>query len=193
MFGGWVLVPVIVGLVAAARRLGLSPVYRSPLAVALGLLLSVGSTAGGLPSGEVLAGAVVRGLALGLSAAGCTRASSAGWTRGTRPMSDDEWAWRSTSSRGCCGCVLLEVRADHFGAMQPAFDARMEDARCSCRIGLIIRPGWHGPGRRDEHRQSGRSKLAREVSPYLLAQLAAVVTIAPLPGPGDRVTRPGGW
>ena len=71
MFGGFVMVPVIVGLVEVARRLGLAPVYRAPLAVALGLLLSVGYTvATGLPGGEALANAVLWGLALGLSAAG---------------------------------------------------------------------------------------------------------------------------
>ena len=71
MFGGFVMVPVIVGLVEVARRLGLTPVYAAPLAIALGLLLSVGYTlAVDLPGGEALANAVLRGLALGLSAAG---------------------------------------------------------------------------------------------------------------------------
>ena len=69
--GGWVIVPVIVGLVELAKRLGLAAAYTGPLSVALGLLFSIGYTlAAGLPGGETLANAVLRGLALGLSAAG---------------------------------------------------------------------------------------------------------------------------
>ncbi len=71
MFGGFVMVPMIVGLVELAKRLGLRATYAAPLAVALGLLFSVGyALAAGLPGGEPLANAVLRGLVLGLSAAG---------------------------------------------------------------------------------------------------------------------------
>ena len=71
MFGGFVMVPVIVGLVEVAKRLGLAGVYAAPLAIGLGLLFRLGYTlAAGLPGGEALANAVLRGLALGLSAAG---------------------------------------------------------------------------------------------------------------------------
>ena len=71
MLGGFLMVPVIVGLVEVAKRLGLAPIYAAPLAIALGLLFSVGYTlAAGLPGGEPVANAVLRGLALGLSAAG---------------------------------------------------------------------------------------------------------------------------
>ena len=71
MFGGFVIVPVIVGLVGLAKRLGLGANYAAPLAVALGLLFSVAyAVAAGIPGGEAVADVVVRGLALGLSAAG---------------------------------------------------------------------------------------------------------------------------
>ncbi|MFN8525648.1 MAG: hypothetical protein U0821_21330 [Chloroflexota bacterium] len=69
--GGIVLVPMIVGLVEVGKQLGLSTVYAAPLAVGLGLLLSVASAlAGDPPNGVALAEAMLRGLALGLSAAG---------------------------------------------------------------------------------------------------------------------------
>src|SRR5215207_77085 len=70
-YGGVLIVPLIVGLVEAGKRLGLGAVYAAPLAVALGLGISVGyALAGSLPGGAALADAVLRGLALGLSAAG---------------------------------------------------------------------------------------------------------------------------
>ncbi len=97
MLGGFLMVPVIVGLVEVAKRLGLAPIYAAPLAIALGLLFSVGYTlAAGLPGGETLANAVLRGLALGLSAAGlhsgvlCRRDE-----RGTA----EERRWRGTVPR----------------------------------------------------------------------------------------------
>ena len=70
-YGGVLIVPTIVGLVEVGKRLGLSATYAAPLAVGLGLLISVGYvTAAGLPGGSALADAALRGLALGLSAAG---------------------------------------------------------------------------------------------------------------------------
>lgn len=70
-YGGILIVPLIIGLVEAGKRLGLGTAYAAPLAAGLGLLLSVGYTAaGGLPGGKALADAMVQGLAYGLSAAG---------------------------------------------------------------------------------------------------------------------------
>ena len=69
--GGVVIVPVIIGLVEMGKRLGLRTAYAAPLAVGLGLLISVGYVAAaGLPGGSALADAALRGVALGLSAAG---------------------------------------------------------------------------------------------------------------------------
>ena len=69
--GGVVIVPVIIGLVEMGKRLGLRTAYAAPLAVGLGLLISVGSTvAADLPGGGAATDAVLRGLALGLSASG---------------------------------------------------------------------------------------------------------------------------
>lgn len=67
---GVAVVPLIVGLVAVARRLGL-PTRRAPaLAVGLGLLvsLSLWASAGGESSTGVLA--AWRGVSLGLAAVG---------------------------------------------------------------------------------------------------------------------------
>ncbi len=71
-YGGVLIVPVIIGLVEMGKRLGLSTAYAAPVAVGLGLLISIGYTATAEPSAEHarLADAVLRGLALGLSAAG---------------------------------------------------------------------------------------------------------------------------
>ena len=70
-YGGILIVPTIVRLVEAAKRLGLSTAYAAPLAVVIGLVISVGYTvAPGLPGGTLLADATLRGVALGLSSAG---------------------------------------------------------------------------------------------------------------------------
>jgi hypothetical protein len=70
-YGGVMIVPLIIGLVEVGKRLGLGTAYAAPVAVGLGLLISVGYTAAaGLPGGGALADATLRGLALGLSAAG---------------------------------------------------------------------------------------------------------------------------
>ena len=70
-YGGVVIVPMIIGLVEVAKRLGLGAAYAALLAVGLGLLISVGYTlAAGLPDGSALADAMLQGLALGLAAAG---------------------------------------------------------------------------------------------------------------------------
>ena len=70
-YGGILIVPTIVGLVEAAKRLGVPTAYAAPLAVGLGVLISVGyALAAGVPERGALADATLRGLALGLSAAG---------------------------------------------------------------------------------------------------------------------------
>ena len=70
-YNGVMIVPTIIGLVEVGKRLGLRAAYAAPLAVGLGLSISVGyTTAAGLPGGGAVADAVLRGLALGLSAAG---------------------------------------------------------------------------------------------------------------------------
>ena len=65
------VVPVIVGLVALGVRLGLPAAYEAPVAVALGVSISLGYVAAGqVPGGDAVADALLRGLALGLSSAG---------------------------------------------------------------------------------------------------------------------------
>jgi hypothetical protein len=65
------IVPIMIGLLVLAIRLGLPQVYEVPLALVLGVSISVGYTlASQVPGGEVLADALLRGLALGLSAVG---------------------------------------------------------------------------------------------------------------------------
>ena len=71
MYSGLVIVPIIVGLVEIAKRLGLGGAYAAPLAVGLGLMISLGHPAlAGVPGGEAWMEAAVRGTARGLSAAG---------------------------------------------------------------------------------------------------------------------------
>jgi hypothetical protein len=65
------VVPVIVGLVVLALRLGLPPIYEMPLAVVLGVAISLGyAPAGQVPGGTVVADALPRGVAVGLTSAG---------------------------------------------------------------------------------------------------------------------------
>jgi hypothetical protein len=66
-----VVVPVIVGLVVLALRLGLPPIYETPVAVVLGVVISLGyALAGQLPGGTLIADALLRGVAVGLTSAG---------------------------------------------------------------------------------------------------------------------------
>lgn len=70
-YGGILIVPTIVGLVEVGKRLGLGTAYAAPFAVGLGLLISVGyAVAANISGGTVVADAMLRGLTLGLSAAG---------------------------------------------------------------------------------------------------------------------------
>ena len=65
------VVPVIIGLVVLALRLGLPPIYETPVAVALGVAISLGyALAGHLPGGTLFADALLRGVAVGLTSAG---------------------------------------------------------------------------------------------------------------------------
>jgi hypothetical protein len=70
-YSGLLIVPIITGLVEAARRLGLPMRYAAPFAVAVGLSISLASAAAAeLPGGSALVEAVLRGLAHGLSGVG---------------------------------------------------------------------------------------------------------------------------
>jgi hypothetical protein len=65
------VVPIMIGLLVLAIRLGLPPLYEVPLALVLGVSISIGySLASRLPGGDVLADALLRGLAVGLTVAG---------------------------------------------------------------------------------------------------------------------------
>ena len=65
------VVPVIVGLVVLALRLGLPPIYETPAAVGLGVAISLGyALAGQVPGGILVADALLRGVAVGLTSAG---------------------------------------------------------------------------------------------------------------------------
>ncbi len=70
-YAGVLAIPLIIGLVEAAKRVGLDAVWATPLAIGLGLAISVGYVvAQQLPGLEVWLDAVMWGLALGLSASG---------------------------------------------------------------------------------------------------------------------------
>ena len=63
--------PLVMGLVEVAKRLGLSSRWAPALAVALGTGLCLGYRAAlGLPTGDAWAQAALNGLTLGLAAAG---------------------------------------------------------------------------------------------------------------------------
>lgn len=65
------VVPVIVGLVVLAQRLGMRPICETPAAVALGVAISLGYVlAAQVPGGVVVADALFRGIAVGLTSAG---------------------------------------------------------------------------------------------------------------------------
>ena len=65
------VVPVVVGLVVLALRLGLPSLWETPLAVLLGVAISLGyAVAAQVPGGTVVADALVRGAAMGLTSAG---------------------------------------------------------------------------------------------------------------------------
>ena len=80
-FFGVLVVPVIVGLVEVAKGTGLSARWAAPMALALGLALSLIAA----DDGMTMAGAVMRGLALGLSASGLYAAVNTQLSAGRRP------------------------------------------------------------------------------------------------------------
>ena len=65
------VIPVIIGVVVACVRLGLPPAYEAPLAMLVGLVIFVGyAVAAHVPGGGAVFEGALRGLAIGLSAAG---------------------------------------------------------------------------------------------------------------------------
>ncbi len=70
-YAGVLAVPLIVGLVEAAKRMGMNTVWATPLAIGCGLALTVGNElARQAPGAEPWLNALMWGLALGLSASG---------------------------------------------------------------------------------------------------------------------------
>ncbi len=70
-YPGVLAIPLIIGLVEAAKRVGLNTVWVTPLAISLGLAVSLGYVAAKqVPRSEAWLDAVMWGLALGLSASG---------------------------------------------------------------------------------------------------------------------------
>lgn len=70
-YAGVLAVPLIIGLVEAAKRMGLEAVWATPLAIGCGLALAVGyEAARQTPGAEAWLNAILWGLALGLSASG---------------------------------------------------------------------------------------------------------------------------
>jgi hypothetical protein len=58
-------------VVALALRFGLPPLYETPAAIVLGVVISLGYVlAGQMPGGTVVADALFRGVAVGLTSAG---------------------------------------------------------------------------------------------------------------------------
>ena len=76
-------VPLIVGLVELAKRLGLSARYAALLALALGLGISAGAWLTTWLGGRGLFEAALTGLALGLSASGLYSVTRSARTLGT--------------------------------------------------------------------------------------------------------------
>jgi hypothetical protein len=68
--GGVMLVPLIIGLVQLAKRLGLDARYAALLALGLGVVISAGAWLAATAGGRDLFDATLGGLALGLSASG---------------------------------------------------------------------------------------------------------------------------
>lgn len=70
-FAGVLAVPFIVGLVEGAKRMGLDTVWATPVAVGLGVALSVGwQAAAAYPAAAPWLEALLWGIALGLAASG---------------------------------------------------------------------------------------------------------------------------
>jgi len=70
-YAGVLAIPLIIGLVEAAKRLGMDTVWATPLSIGIGLAISLGyQAAQQVPGSEMWLNATVWGLALGLSASG---------------------------------------------------------------------------------------------------------------------------
>ena len=70
------VIPVIVGVVVACVRLGMPPAYEAPLAMVVGLVIFAGyAVAAHVPGGGAVFEGALRGLAVGLSAAGLMAAA----------------------------------------------------------------------------------------------------------------------
>ena len=90
---GLLVVPIVVGVLAAGLRLGLPPAYEAPLAMLIGLVIFVGyAAATQVPGGGLFAEAALRGLAVGLSSAGLVAA--------VRRLSDDRHARKRRRAGG---------------------------------------------------------------------------------------------
>lgn len=70
-YAGVLAIPLIIGLVEAAKRLGMDTVWATPMAVGCGLAVSLGyEAARQVPGSEAWLNALLWGVALGLSASG---------------------------------------------------------------------------------------------------------------------------
>ena len=70
-YAGVLAIPLIIGLVEAAKRLRMDTVWATPMAIVSGLAISLGfEGAKQAPGSEIWLNAILWGLALGLSASG---------------------------------------------------------------------------------------------------------------------------
>src|SRR3954447_13348970 len=90
---GLLVIPVVVGALATAIRLGLPPAYEAPFAMLIGLVIFVGyAAATQIPGGGAFAEAALRGLAIGFSSAGLVAA--------IRRLGEDRHARKGRSAGG---------------------------------------------------------------------------------------------
>jgi len=70
-YAGVLVIPLIIGLVEAVKRLGMSSIWAAPMSVGCGVAISLGyEAARQSPGGEAWLNALLWGMALGLSASG---------------------------------------------------------------------------------------------------------------------------
>lgn len=70
-YAGVLAIPLIIGLVEAAKRIGMDTVWATTMAMGCGLAISIGyEAARQAPGSEAWLNALMWGLALGLSASG---------------------------------------------------------------------------------------------------------------------------
>ena len=84
--GGVMVVPLIIGLVEMAKRMGLAARYAALLALGLGVAFSGGAWLAAWIGGRGLFDAALGGLALGLSASGLYSVA-----RSTQRVKSGEW------------------------------------------------------------------------------------------------------